>query len=64
MANFGWSLPPGAANDPAAPYNQDHPPLPMWCHECGFKAESIEAVEAHKHGKTDFATEPREYYEE
>ena len=23
MANFGWSYPPGAENDPYAPYNQD-----------------------------------------
>lgn len=22
VGKFGWSLPPGAANDPAAPYNQ------------------------------------------
>lgn len=31
MGKFGWSLPPGAANDPAAPYNQPDPPA---CPEC------------------------------
>lgn len=25
MSRFGWSYPPGAANDPSAPYNQDYP---------------------------------------
>ena len=35
---FGWSYPPGAANDPNAPYNQDDPP----CAVCGnFEAECI-----------------------
>jgi|GEM_PF-5903504 len=28
MANFGWSYPPGAANDPAAPYNEPERPEP------------------------------------
>jgi hypothetical protein len=28
---FGWSYPPGAANDPNAPYNQQDPP----CAVCG-----------------------------
>lgn len=28
---FGWSLPPGAANDPFAPYNQEEDP----CEVCG-----------------------------
>ena len=28
---FGWSYPPGAANDPSAPYNQVDPP----CDVCG-----------------------------
>jgi len=28
---FGWSYPPGAANDPNAPYNQVDPP----CAVCG-----------------------------
>lgn len=31
MSNFGWSYPPGAANDPAAPFNQSDPP----CECCG-----------------------------
>jgi hypothetical protein len=26
---FGWSYPPGAANDPYAPYNQDAPDIVM-----------------------------------
>jgi hypothetical protein len=26
MSKFGWSYPPGAANDPNAPYNQSDPP--------------------------------------
>lgn len=26
---FGWSYPPGAANDPSAPYNQDDPPFEL-----------------------------------
>ena len=28
---FGWSLPPGAAEHPSAPWNQDEPP----CEICG-----------------------------
>jgi hypothetical protein len=28
---FGWSLPPGAAGDPFAPWNQEEPP----CELCG-----------------------------
>ena len=31
MGIFGWSYPPGAANDPSAPYNQVDPP----CAVCG-----------------------------
>lgn len=31
MSKFGWSYPPGAANDPMAPYNQSGPP----CEVCG-----------------------------
>lgn len=31
MSGFGWSYPPGAADDPFAPYNQDDPP----CDVCG-----------------------------
>ena len=31
MGLFGWSYPPGAANDPFAPYNQTDPP----CEVCG-----------------------------
>jgi len=31
MGIFGWSYPPGAANDPSAPYNQETPP----CEVCG-----------------------------
>jgi len=29
MSKFGWSYPPGAANDPHAPYNQDAPAITM-----------------------------------
>lgn len=29
MTKFGWSYPPGAANDPYAPYNQDSEPLQL-----------------------------------
>ena len=39
MGIFGWSYPPGAANDPNAPYNQiyDHP-----CQVCGqFESHCI-----------------------
>lgn len=31
MGIFGWSYPPGAANDPSAPYNQEEGP----CAVCG-----------------------------
>lgn len=31
MGMFGWSYPPGAANDPSAPYNQQEGP----CEVCG-----------------------------
>ena len=38
---FGWSYPPGAANDPAAPYNMEEPPEEFttyhavaWCFDC------------------------------
>lgn len=31
MGIFGWSYPPGAANDPNAPWNQEDPP----CDVCG-----------------------------
>lgn len=31
MGKFGWWYPPGAANDPNAPYNQEDPP----CEVCG-----------------------------
>lgn len=38
MGIFGWSYPPGAANDPFAPYNQVDPP----CAICGnFEEECI-----------------------
>ena len=26
MSKFGWSYPPGAENDPFAPWNQEDPP--------------------------------------
>ncbi len=29
MGLFGWSYPPGAANDPSAPYNQDDEPIDL-----------------------------------
>ena len=32
MGKFGWHYPPGAANDPNAPWNQPDPPE---CNECG-----------------------------
>lgn len=35
MANFGWSYPPGAATDPAAPYNME----PPYCRVCGELAD-------------------------
>jgi hypothetical protein len=35
MGIFGWSYPPGAANDPSAPYNQDDPP----CSICGREVD-------------------------
>lgn len=31
-SKFGWHYPPGAANDPSAPWNQPEPPE---CPECG-----------------------------
>lgn len=31
---FGWSYPPGAANDPSAPYNQVDPPCGVCGHDC------------------------------
>lgn len=31
MSKFGWHYPPGAANDPMAPYNQPDPECPD-CH--------------------------------
>ncbi len=31
MSGFGWSYPPGAEDDPSAPYNQTDEP----CSECG-----------------------------
>lgn len=36
MANFGWSYPPGAANDPNAPYNQEDGA----CDICGNPVDS------------------------
>lgn len=33
---FGWSYPPGAANDPNAPWNQETPP----CDVCGNTLET------------------------
>lgn len=32
MVNWGGNLPPGAANDPSAPWNEPEPPE---CDECG-----------------------------
>jgi hypothetical protein len=37
MSIFGWSYPPGAANDPSAPYNQDGSDA---CEVCG---QSVDA---------------------
>ena len=39
MGKFGWSYPPGAANDPNAPWNQEEGPCevcskPVDCCEC------------------------------
>lgn len=34
---FGWSYPPGAENDPMAPYNQHDPPP---CRDCGHDSEA------------------------
>jgi len=35
MSNiFGWSYPPGAANDPNAPYNQDEGWTEDYCPTC------------------------------
>lgn len=36
MSKFGYWYPPGAANDPNAPYNQDDPP----CDICGQEIEN------------------------
>lgn len=41
---FGWRYPPGAANDPNAPYNQPDPPE---CPECG---ELVWTEDDHKKG--------------
>ena len=35
MGIFGWSYPPGAANDPSAPWNQEEPP----CKVCGLHVD-------------------------
>jgi hypothetical protein len=31
---FGWDYPPGAANDPSAPYNQQDPPCEVCAKSC------------------------------
>lgn len=47
MSKFGWSYPPGAANDPNAPYNQDD--------DWGLDLEALkEALDAHNTGKWDW----------
>lgn len=48
---MGSNLPPGAATDPNAPWNQPDPEdyFPMWCEECGFKADSPEQMTDHEH---------------
>ena len=47
MGVFGWSYPPGAANDPNAPYNQDA--------DWGLDMEELrKALEAHDTGKWDW----------
>lgn len=40
---FGWSYPPGAANDPNAPWNQEDPP----CDVCGMDCYSCVCPECH-----------------
>lgn len=66
MVDWGGNYPPGARNDPRAPYNQPdwNDVLPLWCEKCDFKAETFEELQNHKHRKEAFSAEPREYYEE
>jgi hypothetical protein len=42
MADFGWSYPPGAADDPNAPYNQPD----EQCDVCGKYVEAANNEEA------------------
>lgn len=60
---FGGSLPPGAASDPAAPWNQPDPEdyLPLICgHEgedgevCGFQADALADLDDHEHPEDCF----------
>lgn len=47
---FGWSYPPGAANDPMAPYNQIDPP----CEVCGLDVHDCicpECPQCHEVGR-------------
>lgn len=57
-SKFGWSYPPGAANDPNAPYNQDYPDVVMLKektvharkeHKCEFCQQPIEKGEAYRY---------------
>lgn len=43
-------LPPGAANDPNAPWNRPDPKnlLPLRC-ECGFVANTLDDLDGHEH---------------
>lgn len=42
MSKFGWSYPPGAANDPNAPWNQDYPDITV------LKEKVVKARKDHK----------------
>lgn len=50
------NLPPGAAGDPRAPWNQPDPEdlLPLECERCGFRAHTLEELEDHEHAGDSF----------
>jgi hypothetical protein len=57
------NYPPGASSDPRAPYNQ--PPIeeyfPVYCQECGERAETMDEVAAHEHADDQFSQKPPDY---
>jgi hypothetical protein len=70
MSKFGWSYPPGAANDPNAPWNQVDPPCDVCkrpaddcicdeCPECGATGDPQCYMELSPHGAENHNMELR-----